>query len=151
MQTDEKPAASDLIDRTMEALKANPNNAELHNNLGVLYFKNGRVDDAIREFRDATRLKPDFDRARINLANAFLSRGVLDNAIREYREVLKAGQRLPTSTSTWRPPTSAGACWTTPSGSTRRQPGSSRPMPAYGTAWARPTTKEAWSTKRSGR
>jgi hypothetical protein len=46
-----KPAAVDVIGRTIEAIKANPNSPELHNNLGVLYFKGGRIEEAVESVR----------------------------------------------------------------------------------------------------
>jgi tetratricopeptide (TPR) repeat protein len=60
---EEKPQAGDLISRTIEAVKANPGSPELRNNLGVLYFKGGHIEEAIKEFAEAVRLKPDFAKA----------------------------------------------------------------------------------------
>ena len=31
-----------------------------HNNLGVVYQRQGRLDDAVREYQTAIKLKPDY-------------------------------------------------------------------------------------------
>jgi len=38
-----------------------------HYNLGIVYFKQGRYDEAINEFTIALKLKPDFKEAYRNL------------------------------------------------------------------------------------
>jgi len=35
-----------------------PDRFAIHNNLGILYFQSGRMDDAAREMKDAMRLEP---------------------------------------------------------------------------------------------
>jgi len=43
----------------VEAARLQPDLAEAHANLGVIYAKQGRVADAAAEYAEAVRLKPD--------------------------------------------------------------------------------------------
>lgn len=44
-----------------------PNNAYAHNDLGTVYLRMGRTDDARAEYRRALELKPDLEETRRNL------------------------------------------------------------------------------------
>jgi hypothetical protein len=59
-----------------------------HTNLGNALFREGRVDSAIGEFREAHRLKPDLAEAHTSLGVAFASRGKVDEAISQFREAI---------------------------------------------------------------
>ena len=45
-----------------------------HNNLGVSYERQGKIDAAVEEYREALRIKPDYSDARGNLASALRAR-----------------------------------------------------------------------------
>ena len=45
----------------------------------------GKLEEAIAEYRAAIRLKPDFAEAHCNLGNALTDQGKLDEAVAEYR------------------------------------------------------------------
>ena len=49
------------------ALKLEPDFVEVYNNLGVLLYSIGKIDDAIVYFKKALRIKPDYADARYNL------------------------------------------------------------------------------------
>jgi predicted Zn-dependent protease with MMP-like domain/predicted negative regulator of RcsB-dependent stress response len=49
-----------------EALRAKPDGAEAHNRRGDIFWDNGRVEDALREFRRALEMDPGFLDARLN-------------------------------------------------------------------------------------
>src|SRR3989338_1092558 len=59
-----------------------------HNNLGVVYEKQGRLDEAIKEFRMTLSLKPCYAEAHNNLGNVYEKEGQIDKAIEEYRMAL---------------------------------------------------------------
>jgi mannosyltransferase len=53
--------------------------------LGDLYFQQGRMDDAARQFQEATRLKPQWGIAHTKLGNAYRDLGQLEQAEAAYR------------------------------------------------------------------
>jgi Flp pilus assembly protein TadD len=65
-----------------------PLTAPEHNDLGVAYERQGRLDLAAREYRRALKLDPHFGRARLNLGNVEAANGRWVRAEREYRRAL---------------------------------------------------------------
>lgn len=70
------------------ALKVNPENYVAHNNLGMVYKDEGKIQDAIFHYQEALRISPGNANAMSNLANAFTGAGRMDEAIKLYREAL---------------------------------------------------------------
>jgi len=70
------------------AMSVTPGNILAHNNLGLSLAEEGRLDEAIAEFRKAVALSPDFVEGYNNLGLALAERGALDEAIREYGKAL---------------------------------------------------------------
>jgi len=64
-------------------------NWEAHARLGLVFSKDGRIDEAIREYREALRLKPDDADAHFDLGNALSRKKLWSEAIDQYRESLK--------------------------------------------------------------
>ena len=54
---------------TALAIRLKPDNAEAHNNLGVSLNDQGKLDEAIAEYREAIRLKPEHVEAHNNLGS----------------------------------------------------------------------------------
>jgi protein O-mannosyl-transferase len=71
------------------------NNWEAHARLGLVFSRDSRLDEAIKEYREALRLKPDDADAHYDLANALYRNGLLDEAIREYRADLQLSPNDP--------------------------------------------------------
>ncbi len=63
-------------------------NHEVHNNMGLALFKQGKAQEAMEHYREAIRLKPDYALARVNLGVALAETGRLEEAIAQYREAL---------------------------------------------------------------
>jgi len=61
--------------------------ANVHYNLGNLYYDAGDYDRAIPEYRQALQVS-DFEFYRINLGNALTRKGRFDEAIEQYRQVI---------------------------------------------------------------
>ena len=66
-----------------------PADAEAHYNLGVALKAQGKLEEAIAEFRAAIRLKPDYAEAHSNLGIALRAQGKLEEAIAEYRAAIR--------------------------------------------------------------
>jgi tetratricopeptide (TPR) repeat protein len=71
-----------------DTLAKNPNCWAAHNNLGVILFKRGSLDDAMNQYQDALALNPDYPQARTNLGGIFFQRGQPDLAITQYQTAL---------------------------------------------------------------
>jgi tetratricopeptide (TPR) repeat protein len=77
-----------------EMLIALPDDAALHNELGILLDLSGDGEGALREFDAALRLDPGFEAARVNRAVVFVRRG---EAERARDELLRFLQEHPSS------------------------------------------------------
>ena len=64
-------------------------NVIAHNNLGSIYYKTGRTDDAVVEFQQAVESQPDYAQARGNLGSALLAKRRYDEAIAEYQKAVE--------------------------------------------------------------
>jgi Tfp pilus assembly protein PilF len=71
------------------AIDMDPGNAAAHNNLGMLYRKEGRTDKAIEHYEAALGLEPDNAEFHTNLANAYDIEGRTDKAIEHYKEAIR--------------------------------------------------------------
>jgi len=67
----------------------NPDCWMAYNNLGVVQFEKGSVEDAIEKYQQSLRLHPDYPEAHYNLGSALLQKGYADEAIRYCEEALK--------------------------------------------------------------
>ncbi len=66
-----------------------PKAPSLHNGLGVALQSEGRLDEAIAEYRQSLKFGGDFSDTYYNIGNALRDQGKLDEAIVCYRQVLK--------------------------------------------------------------
>ena len=62
-------------------LAKNPNCWMAHNNLGIVLFQKGEIDEAVSHYRITLNLQPDFWDADYNLGTALLKKGEIDEAI----------------------------------------------------------------------
>jgi predicted membrane-bound spermidine synthase len=70
-----------------------PDSADLHNVMGIALAEQGRIDEAIAEFREAARLEPDSARTHWHLGAALASRGARDEAIDHLRRSVQLDPR----------------------------------------------------------
>jgi len=70
-----------------KTVKQSPDSFKAHNNLGVVYANEGRLDKAEEEFRTALQIRPDFLDARNNLGKVYLKQGLKERAKKEFDEV----------------------------------------------------------------
>src|SRR5213080_1921137 len=62
-------------------LRKNPDCWMAHNNLGIVLFQKGEIDEAVSHYRITLNLQPDFWDADYNLGTALLKKGEVDEAI----------------------------------------------------------------------
>src|SRR5438552_8950895 len=62
-------------------LAKNPGCWMAHNNLGIVLFQKGEIDEAIAHYRKTLQMQPDFSDADYNLGNALLQKGETDEAL----------------------------------------------------------------------
>ncbi len=72
-----------------KAVRINPQYADLHYNLALLYSDRRRYEEAASELRKALRINPSYLFARINLGVLFEDQKRWREARREYRKILQ--------------------------------------------------------------
>lgn len=65
--------------------------AKEHTQKGWNYEKQGKTEEAMREYQEALRIDPNFALARSNLGEIYHRQGKMDDAIREWEETLRRG------------------------------------------------------------
>ena len=71
-------------------LQVEPDSPIARNNMGNVWFQQGRFDDAIEQYQRSITLKPHYSEAHNNLGVALSRRGKFDDAIAEYQRALVA-------------------------------------------------------------
>ena len=71
------------------ALAVTANNDVAENNLGIVFLRQGKVEEAISLLQAAVDLRPDNSPAHENLAKAFLQKGQVADALVHYRKLLE--------------------------------------------------------------
>jgi tetratricopeptide (TPR) repeat protein len=82
------PGQVELIADAQERLKGDPENPELHNRLGILLARAGRLEEARGHLEEAMRLSPEDVAVHINLAGVYHSEGEPEQAERYYRQAV---------------------------------------------------------------
>lgn len=71
------------------ALAVTSKNYLAHNNFGVILYRAGRIEEAVRHFIAALQIKPTYADVHCNLGMALVANGNYHEAIRHYREALR--------------------------------------------------------------
>ena len=71
------------------ALEVTENNYLAHSNLGVALQRQGRMDEALREYQEVLNLQPDDVNTRNGLASLLLRLGRVDEAISQFQETVR--------------------------------------------------------------
>ena len=69
-------------------LRVDPKDAELHDDVALLYMGVGQMAPAVRHFEASVALKPDSAAARFNLGTAQAQAGLLEQAVASFRAAL---------------------------------------------------------------
>ena len=72
-----------------DCVKKSPDKPRQYYNLGVVLARNGKLDDAIQQYRTALKFKPDYIGVYYNLGNAYARKGDTEHAIYNYRKALQ--------------------------------------------------------------
>lgn len=84
----DKPGLSKII--LNRALESHPNVPALHNNMGVVYLKEGKQRQAIASFRKSLELKADYSVGATNLASIYLDYKDYSRALSPFEEAYKS-------------------------------------------------------------
>jgi tetratricopeptide (TPR) repeat protein len=79
----------EAIEHYEEALRLDPDSAEVCNNLANALAQSLRLDEAIQHYQRALRLRPDFAQTHSNLATILAAKGRTDEAIEHYQQALR--------------------------------------------------------------
>ena len=77
------------FDSLQKALKLRPIYPEALNNLGILYLRTQRRDEAVASFEQCIRVAPAFDQPYLNLARVYVVEGTPEKARRPLLDLLK--------------------------------------------------------------
>jgi tetratricopeptide (TPR) repeat protein len=77
------------IAMTEQQVRANPRDSKAHNELGALFLDAGRLDEGVRELREALQLQPGYAEAHNNLGTALQTAGRMDEALPHFREAAR--------------------------------------------------------------
>lgn len=78
----------DLVDFYKDILKYNPYSALAHNNLGILYAGENKLNEAITEFQKTIDVDPTFIEAYNNLAGIYMEQDNMEEAISAYQKAI---------------------------------------------------------------
>jgi tetratricopeptide (TPR) repeat protein len=84
-----------------DAAAKRPNNWRAHSNFGKLLVEEGKLDEAIENFRDAARLEPNSAYTHYNLGAAQLKKGEMDEATVSFREAVRLNPSFARAHYTW--------------------------------------------------
>lgn len=71
------------------ARKVPQDNRPYYNDLGNILYKQGRIEEAIKQYQMAIRLRPGFVEAYNNLGNVLAETGRFEEAVKQYQTALK--------------------------------------------------------------
>lgn len=84
----------EALQRWQRFLALHPSSFEARNNLGLLYYTENQVSQALHEFEVAYRLEPISEKIRKNLSRALKFQADLQYESKEYRRVIRNLKRL---------------------------------------------------------
>ena len=67
------------------AIKYTPDSGRLHNNLAMAYSDKARIEDAVREYKEAIILGDYYPQTHFNLSNIYIAKGDYEGALRELK------------------------------------------------------------------
>jgi Tfp pilus assembly protein PilF len=77
-----------------KVLQINPLHAKTHNNLGIIYHRNGNLEEATEALKRATTIDPSLTEAYVNLGNLMQDKHDLESALKYYDAALRLDPKL---------------------------------------------------------
>ena len=77
------------MDYIQRAIELKPDNGFIRDSLGWVFFRLGKIDQAIKELEAAVRLSPDDPAILDHLGDAYLESGRVREALQTYKKALK--------------------------------------------------------------
>src|SRR5664280_2946637 len=91
-------ATKGQYDRAIEdfdqAIRLNPQDADVFNNRGIAFKNKGQYDRAIQDYDQAIKLNPDKAGAFNNRGKAYANKGQYDRAIQDYDQAIRLNPNL---------------------------------------------------------
>ena len=81
--------AAESLPLLMDALRLEPDDEDVHYNLGIALSRLGRHEEALEHYHEAIRLFPDYVEAHNNMGNLLQQLGRFDEAIDHFRSAVK--------------------------------------------------------------
>jgi len=91
MRTGEIPKSREFF---LAAIKLNPKDTMGHNLLALSYQKEGRLDQAVAEYKKSLTLDSEQDQVHLNLGAIYQKQGNFSEAVREYEKALQINPQL---------------------------------------------------------
>jgi tetratricopeptide (TPR) repeat protein len=79
----------EAVEAFTEAMKMNPEDEDVHYNLGLAFARLGKFDESIKQYQEALRILPDYVEAHNNLGNVLMRAGRTGEAIPHFEAALK--------------------------------------------------------------
>lgn len=80
---------ADAVEKYQQAALIQPDQEDLHYNLGIALAKLGRIEEAKKQYAEALEIFPDYAEARNNLGNLLMKENNLAEAITQFREAIR--------------------------------------------------------------
>jgi tetratricopeptide (TPR) repeat protein len=81
------------LPKCREAIRLDPNLAEAHKNLALIFCELGRYAEALPECQEAIRLKPDLDKSHNVMGKILFGLGDYEGSVKAYREAIRLNSR----------------------------------------------------------
>jgi len=79
----------EAVQTFMEAMRMNPENEDVHYDLGLALTRQGKLEEAIQQYLEALRIFPNYVEAHNNLGNLLMRTGRTGEAIQHFEIALK--------------------------------------------------------------
>ena len=89
MALQEQGKLEEAVASWQQALRLKPDDAEAHNNLGIVLQEQGKLEEAAASLQQALRLKPDYAEAHNNLGIVLKEQGKLEEAAASLQQAVR--------------------------------------------------------------